>query len=399
MTTHRRDRRLAWLLLAAAAALMAVRLSLLQGLTTLVEIDGGSMAEHLPGEHIKFTCSECSRVWRIDAAQVEGAYLACPECGRVVDEQTARSEHSAARVVIDSAAYLLDRPQRWDVVAFHAPDSRDLAVKRIVALPGEAWRIEAGEIYVDNKLVRKSFVGFKEMATLVATTPRRWEGGENSIWKANGAHWTVETASETPQWLTYHHVAAHPAAKHQVSPVQDDDPYNPAIARELNEDRELVAQSTISARDVTLHLRIHDLMLRWDLVAGEIVARRGERELARARTLRGPLEDREIAWGVCDGRLWLLVSYQVLLQHEVDSSESSPTPLAIGISGAGECRLGDLCVLRDIYYLDQHNRGGIWQPPLLGKDEYALLGDNPPLSIDSRVWERGIERKKILGRV
>ena len=35
----------------------------------------------------------------------------------------------------------------------------------------------------------------------------------------------------------------------------------------------------------------------------------------------------------------------------------------------------------------------------LGKDEYLLLGDNPPVSEDSRQWQAGVSREKILGRV
>lgn len=399
MITQRRDRRLAWLLLAVAAALVAARVWLLQGVTSRALIDGGSMAEALPGEHVEFTCSECSRVWRVDAAQREGTYLACPECGQVVDEQTTRADQPASHVVIDRAAYLLDRPQRWDVVAFDAPDSDDLAVKRIVALPGEAWRIEGGEIYIGSELVRKSYAQFQETATLVAATPRCWKSEENSSWQADGAHWSGEIASETPQWLTYHHVAAHPAAKQKPAPIQDLDPYNPDISRELNDVRDVVAQCGLSARDVMLHFRIHELVLRWDTVAGEVVARRGEREVARSRTLTGSLDHRQVAWGLCDGRLWLAVNDQLLLQHEVDSSEPTSTPLAIGISGAGQCDLTDLRILRDIYYLDPHNRSRPWQPGVLGEDEYALLGDNPPLSIDSRMWERGIKREEILGKV
>lgn len=402
MTSQRRDRRLACLALAVAVALLIARLWLLQGLTTRVEIDGGSMAEALPGEHIEFTCAMCSRAWRVDSAQLENAYLACPDCGQVIDGETHRADRPAARAIIDRAAYLLDRPQRFDVVAFRDSESSDLAVKRIVALPGETWRIHGGEIYIASDLVRKSYAQFRDTATLVSSSPRRWQAEENSRWKTDGAQWAGEIASGAPQWLTYHHAAAHPAAKDKPAPVQDLDPYNPAIARELNEVRDVVAQCRVTAGDVVLHLRIHDLALRWNLATGEVVALRGERELTRTRALAGPLADSQIAWGLCDARLWLVMNGQVLLQHEMEAAstgETSATPLAIGIGGSGQCRLQDLRVLRDIYYLDPHHRGGIWQPPPLGKDEYALLGDNPPLSIDSRAWERGIRRGNILGKV
>lgn len=399
MIHQRRDRRLAWLLLAVAAALLGARLWLLQGLTTRVEVDGGSMAEALPGQHVEFRCRECSRGWRVDAAQVAGSYLACPECGQAVDEQTPRIGHAALRVLIDRAAYLLDRPQRFDVAAFQALDSGDIAVKRIIALPGEAWRIEGGEIYIDNEILRKSYAQFRETATLVSATPQRWKPEDSSRWQVSDDAWSCQSPGETIQRLSYNHVAAHPATRGQASPVQDLDPYNPSIARELNDVRDVVGRCQLSARDLVLNLRIHDISVRWDLAAGEVVARCGEREVARVTTLAGPLDRTDVAWGHCDGRLWLVVKDQVLLQHEVECSESSATPLAIGVSGTGECELRRLRVLRDIYYLDPHQRGGAWQPEPLGEDEYALLGDNPPLSIDNRIWDQGIPRKNLLGKV
>lgn len=402
MTPQRRDRRLALVLLAVGAALLVARLWLLQGLLSNVQIDGGSMAEALPGAHVEFTCRHCSRTWRVDAAQLDDAWLACPECGQAVDDDTSSTHRPAARVVIDRAAYLLGRPQRFDVVAFRSAGSADLAVKRIVALPGEAWQIRAGELLVSEQLVRKSYAQFRETATLVSSSPRRWQGAEKSQWRLEDDQWSCRAASDAADWLAYHHVAAHPAARNQPSPVQDYDPYNPAQARELNEVRDVVANCQLSAREVVLQFRIHDLVLRWDLTAGQVVYLRGQREVARASTPAGPIENRQLAWGMCDRRVWLVSGSQVVLQHHLEAagaSDSSATPLAIGVSGAGACELHSLKVWRDIYYLDPHHRGGDWQPPPLGPDEYALLGDNPPLSVDSRQWERGIPRQSILGKV
>lgn len=402
MTRQRRDRRLAWLLAAVAAALAAGRLWLLQGLTTPLEIDGGSMAEALPGRHIQFTCTQCSRVWSIDAAQAEDAYLACPECGQRVDEQTPRAELPAARVVIDRAAYLLAQPQRFDAVACRAPDSSDLAVKRIVALPGEAWRIEEGELFIGDEIVRKSFSQFRETATLVAATPRRWRGDEGSHWRCEGDRWTCAASAGATDWLTYHHVAAHPAAQDKASPVQDLDPYNPALGRQLNEVRDLVGQCRLTASEVVLQFRIHGYLLRWNLAAGQAIARRGEEQLASTSTARGPRHDSHLAWGLCDGRLWLVINEQIVLQHELPGgsvNELSAAPLALGVSGSGDCQIQDLQVWRDIYYLDPQQRAGSWQSEPLDADEYALLGDNPPLSVDSRMWERGVRGGVLLGRV
>lgn len=404
--TSRGHRRLAALLLALAVILLVVRLTLLQGLVTRVRIDGGSMAEALPGEHIELRCLDCSRLWRVDAAQLESAYLACPDCGLAVGDETPSEHRPAARVVIDRGAYLLDRPQRFDVVAFGSPDSADLAVKRIVALPGEEWQIRHGELWVDGQILRKSYSQFRETATLVSSRGQHWRPEEKSHWQADADDWIRGKASDTPDWLVYHHTAAHPAARGKPSPVQDFDPYNPALPRELHEVLDVVARCQVTAADVVLHCRVHDgageLVLRWDLAAGQVTAFRGERELARARTPAGPLRAGYIAWGLCDGRLWLVLNSQIVLQHDLEGAakpaESSTSPLAIGVSGEGECRVDDLEVLRDVYYLDAHGRNDDWQLTL-GASEYGVLGDNPPLSVDSRQWDHGIKRQDILGKV
>jgi hypothetical protein len=65
--------------------------------------------------------------------------------------------------------------------------------------------------------------------------------------------------------------------------------------------------------------------------------------------------------------------------------------------GQGTCRFDNLRVLRDIYYLDAQNLGGEWKST--ASAGYGLLGDNPPVSIDSRHWDHAIRREQILGRV
>jgi hypothetical protein len=75
-------------------------------------------------------------------------------------------------------------------------------------------------------------------------------------------------------------------------------------------------------------------------------------------------------------------------------------PLAIGAAGAG-VEVTGLRVWRDAYYLDPQGLPRPWKmsaPQVKG--EFALLGDNQPVSIDSRTWEAGwVGRRAILGLV
>lgn len=411
MNVRARDRLVAAVLLAASGALLLIRLWLLQGWLSVVQIDGGSMAESLLGRHVLLTCANCSRQWNVDHAQWKlQPPLICPECGTRANEQTPASEQPAQRVMIDRAAYLLSAPQRFEIIAFRNDEPPvtwpgELAVKRIVALPGESWEIRQGELYVQGNLVRKSFSEFRELATVVSNSAAAWHAAEHSVWQRSDDAWSCHGSGTEVRWLSYEHVALL-RGEMGTGPVQDFDGYNPAVARDLNDLEDVIASCDIDAHDVTITCRVHDgagpIELRWELAAGIVVARRGEREFARCEPPRRNRTGGRICWGVCDRQLFFVLNHQVLLRHELPQTangvELPSTPLAIGVSGDGECHLRSVQVHRDVYYLDAHGRGGSWKSHHLGGQQFGVLGDNPPVSIDSRVWD-GVEREAILGRV
>ena len=75
-------------------------------------------------------------------------------------------------------------------------------------------------------------------------------------------------------------------------------------------------------------------------------------------------------------------------------------PLGVGATG-GAAEIRELSVYRDLYLLDatgRHDDLTMEQP--LGKDEYFAIGDNVPVSVDSRHWaEPGLPRTNLIGRV
>ena len=71
----------------------------------------------------------------------------------------------------------------------------------------------------------------------------------------------------------------------------------------------------------------------------------------------------------------------------------------------GGAALADLKVYRDIYYTSAlagtlRRPSGVDTPYVLGKGEYFVLGDNSPVSNDSRFWPTGpvVRRGDFLGK-
>jgi len=77
----------------------------------------------------------------------------------------------------------------------------------------------------------------------------------------------------------------------------------------------------------------------------------------------------------------------------------SPSPFSVGVQGL-EAKIRDLRVFRDVYYTRPIHAGmnpTVGEPVRLGEDEYFVLGDNSPISDDSRTWpDRGAVIAKLL---
>jgi hypothetical protein len=63
-------------------------------------------------------------------------------------------------------------------------------------------------------------------------------------------------------------------------------------------------------------------------------------------------------------------------------------------------QIADLRVWRDIYYLDPAGFSRPWQADdAVARGDLAVLGDNPPVSVDSRNWQQPLAQSAVLGRV
>lgn len=84
----------------------------------------------------------------------------------------------------------------------------------------------------------------------------------------------------------------------------------------------------------------------------------------------------------------------LILESLPDNVEAPRRPVRFGSRGAG-LRVSNLKLYRDIFYTKKGTQGEYE----LGDDEYYVLGDNSPISADSRVWPHsGVSRRLFLGK-
>jgi signal peptidase I len=399
-----------------------------QGILLPVRIASGSMAEQFLGPHRLVICAECGFAFRcgldIEAPLQQAT---CPNCGFQRNDLSLATLHKGDRVVIDRWAYICSEPERGDVVAFVDPSNNtELSVKRIMGLPQEAITIRRGELFINGALHRKSLEATKELATLVyddefrlgaeRRLPSRWksEDAESGWSESNhGYHWAGKDATgRANDWLMYRHwrCYASPNPRTEESPVTDNDAYNQGLSRDLHEVTDLLLSCDMGlSDDGEIGLLIHDGR---ESFTATVSARtrslrvfRGEDVLAQAPIPNyARSQPVTIQFGVIDEQLLISIAEAPVIRHEYTPLERplQPTSRPLGISGRrGECSVANIRVYRDIYYLNSYRGDWLWAGPNpLSDDCYLVLGDNTPLSNDSRHWATpGLQRKLFVGKV
>ena len=337
-------------------------------------------------------------------------------------------------MLIDKAVFRVRSPRRWEVVAFADPrDAAQTLVKRVVGLPGETMQIRHGDVYIDGEIQRKTLAQQRAMAVLVhdadypphrnGVPAPRWRGEKaESQWGSAAGRFVRPASAESDplDWLVYHHRGD--------APIGDDCGYNAALSRRV-EDTAVVTDLALSFRLVetfgsgSLVIRAHDgygeFQVWIDAGTDDYRVSYNDRPVlaasgklpARRDGLRCEVSlfDRQLLLAF-DGRTAVAWAYEPKspvgrpFQADKDGLERPsydsdglerpsygliPTqPLAIGAKGLGVV-IENLRVYRDVYYTQQGWRG-VSRPCRLGDDEYFVLGDNSPVSEDSRTWPEGL---------
>jgi signal peptidase I len=105
---------------------------------------------------------------------------------------------------------------------------------------------------------------------------------------------------------------------------------------------------------------------------------------------------------LCDKQVLIAIDGEQLMApwpFEMPAGAQPPrVPVRFGARGL-DVNVSQLKLFRDVYYTDSRSRHAATRPYELKQDEFFVLGDNSPVSHDSRRWEKpGVQRSFLIGK-
>ena len=402
----------------------------------------GSMAPTILGMHREFDCPNCRQRFAVgvdEAGQLAGQTV-CPNCGNGEFGSTPGVDASGDRLLVQKFLYDFRAPRRWEAAVFQSPIEPEQAyVKRVVGLPGESVQIVAGDVWINGAIARKTLGETRATRIPVfdnrfqpqdaARFPRWIFDGDRSKrftttgWRTIGTTFVHEPTAASDagdDWLTYRHWDPDRA---DFGPIRDSYAYNGGSHHAGNVVRDLtVAGSILVREDVdSVELRLVHGIDRF--VVAIPVNGRGTVGVTRNNELldvalghpglrSSPVDSPEwhdFELAVVDQRISATLDGERLFEpidYELTGSPvlTTPTPFALGVVN-GTVEVKDVRIYRDIYYTGElaaavRRPAAVDAPFLLGDDEFFVLGDNSPVSNDSRFWADRpvVRRSRLLGK-
>lgn len=370
-------------------------------------IEGASMAPALKGAHQQAVCPECQAGFSYEAASSKSlSEIVCPLCGQQFPKHP-HSELKPPSTVKIQPLHQKSRVERWDVIAFSDQNGMGHSVKRVVGLPFEKLTIQNGDLLVRGLIVAKSPQAQLDTRILLFDSQRVIDG---QLKFSNGSHpaFPIPLRKQAFRFDYIHRANYDSPHRRQIELVKDFYGFNQATSRSLNLCHDLSCELQFAEIDTDtgpfefqVVIRTHRYgIVKFDVVwTKEKITRTVHQDGARLLGTIGRRDKQgnelKVVLGIIDG--------QVRFVHDPKVNNSSPLVVRknpdwngegpqISFSSPANCpaKLVRFRVFRDIYYYEK--TPSEYQ---LGKDEYFVLGDNVPVSRDSRHGIRPTTRQLI----
>jgi len=321
-------------------------------------------------------------------------------------------------------------PQRWDVVVFKVPtDGQTNYIKRLIGLPGEKIELINGDVFVNDRIVPKTAEAQRSLWFPYFNTdfpPRqaaaragyfpRWAAQDGGPWQGLGARvLRFDGLDAGPSELLF---VTDPRDSNRPGLIQDIYSYNERnestrpyeAVMDVRVSLELTVHQIGSAGYVEISISRGTERFSAQLQADSRVVLRYQPDpqqpaqewgSALLRSMRRPIR---LALAHVDGTVRLELNGQTMVETRPEQYTITPElarhlartrpPIALRIgAGAVQATLRHVLIERDVHYTTDAR---LWEgerapcfaadgnPLQLGPDDYLVLGDNSPNSLDGR---------------